>query len=43
MLSWRAGYQPGVGEQPAEVVRTVDAPRLEALMVRLMANSSKQK
>jgi inosine-uridine nucleoside N-ribohydrolase len=41
MLSWRAGYQPGIGEQPAQVVRTVDAARLEKLMVTLMANSAK--
>jgi len=40
-LSWRAGYQPGLGEQPAEVVRTVDPKRLEALMVKLMSNSAK--
>lgn len=41
LLSWRKGYQPGVGEQPAEVVRAIDPPRLEALMVRLIANSAK--
>ncbi len=41
MLSWRAGYQPGVGEQSAQVVREVDAARLEALMVRLTARPSK--
>lgn len=34
MLSWREGYQPGLGEQKAEVVRAVDPKRLEALMVR---------
>ena len=33
-LSWRAGYQPGLGERPAEVVRAIDPERLEALMVR---------
>jgi hypothetical protein len=38
MLSWFAPYRPGLGEQPATVIRTIDAPRLEALMVRLMAN-----
>lgn len=43
MLSWHAGYQPGVGEQPAEVVRTIDPARLEALMVRLMGNSRRGK
>ncbi len=40
MLSWRDGYQPGLGEQKADVVRAVDPRRLEALMVRLMANST---
>jgi len=34
MLSWREGYQPGLGEQKTEVVRAVDPKRLEALMVR---------
>ena len=34
MLSWREGYQPGLGEQKADVVRAVDPKRLEALMVR---------
>jgi inosine-uridine nucleoside N-ribohydrolase len=43
LLSWRAGYEPGVGEQSAEVVRAVDPKRLEALMVRLIANSAKKK
>ena len=41
MLSWRAGYQPGLGEQSATVVRAVDPARMEALMVKLMANSAK--
>ena len=41
MLSWTAGYEPKLGEQPAEVVLAVDPPRLEALMVKLMANSAK--
>lgn len=40
MLSWNPGYQPDLGEQRAEVVRTVDAARLEGLMVSLMANSA---
>lgn len=39
MLSWREHYQPGLGERKAHVVRTIDAARLEALMVRLMAAS----
>ena len=34
MLSWREGYQPRLGEQKAEVVRSVDPKRLEALMAR---------
>ncbi|WP_093224683.1 nucleoside hydrolase [Sphingomonas sp. NFR15] len=37
MLSWRDGYQPGLGEQKAEVVRAVDPKRLEALMAREMS------
>ena len=41
MLSWSPGYQPDLGEQKAEVVRKVDAKRLEDLMVSLMANSAK--
>ena len=28
MLSWRAGYQPGLGEQSAEVVRAIDPQRM---------------
>lgn len=40
MLSWRAGYQPGLGEQSATVVRSVDVARLEALMVRLIGHSA---
>ena len=43
MLSWRDGYQPDLGEQKAEVVRSVDPKRLEALMVKLVANSAKPK
>ena len=43
MLSWRAGYQPGLGEQPADVVRSIDAKRMEALMVKLMANGARRK
>lgn len=35
-LSWHAGYQPGLGERPAEVVRAIDPERLEALMVRAL-------
>lgn len=40
LLSWREGYQPGVGERSASVVRRIDAARLETLMVRLVANST---
>ena len=40
LLSWRAGYEPGVGEQPADVVRKIDVARLEALMVTLVASSA---
>ncbi|WP_295635740.1 nucleoside hydrolase [Novosphingobium sp.] len=39
-LSWRAGYQPGLGEQRAQVVRSVDVARLEALMVREVAHKT---
>ncbi len=38
-LSWFAPYAPGLGEQPATVVRRVDPARLEALMVELVGNS----
>lgn len=37
MLSWREGYQPGVGEQRAQVIRRIDVPRMEALMLRLVS------
>ena len=40
LLSWREGYQPALGERSATVVRTIDATKLEALMVRLVANSA---
>ena len=43
MLSWRDGYRPDLGEQKAEVVRSVDPKRLEALMVKLVANSARPK
>lgn len=35
-LSWAPHYQPGVGERIETVVRAVDVPRLERLMVELM-------
>ena len=43
MLSWSAGYEPGLGEQSADVVRSVDPQRMEDLMVKLMANSARKK
>jgi len=33
-LSWNEHYQPGLGEQPVDAVRSVDAQRLYALMVK---------
>lgn len=36
-LSWRAGYQPGLGEQQADVIMAIDPARLEDLAVRLIA------
>ena len=36
-LSWKEGYQPGIGEQRADVIRAIDPARLEALMLRLLA------
>lgn len=41
MLSWRERYQPGLGERKAHVVRAIDAARLEALMIRVMAEGAK--
>ena len=41
MLSWRAGYEPGLGEHKALVVRAVDPARLEFFMVGLLGNSGK--
>jgi inosine-uridine nucleoside N-ribohydrolase len=38
LLSWRAHYEPHLGEQPAEVVRSIDPARLEAMMVTLIGN-----
>jgi inosine-uridine nucleoside N-ribohydrolase len=38
LLSWQAAYRPGLGEQPALVVRSIDVPRFEALIVRLIGN-----
>ena len=33
-LSWREHYQPGLGEQAANVIRKVDRTKLEALLLR---------
>ncbi|TXS95276.1 nucleoside hydrolase [Parahaliea maris] len=41
MLSWHEHYQPGLGERKAHVVRTVDAKRLEALMVEAMREGAR--
>nr|WP_226015914.1 nucleoside hydrolase [Novosphingobium sp. FKTRR1] len=41
MLSWREHYQPGLGERPAEVIHSIDPAKLEALMVRTIAESAK--
>lgn len=43
MLSWREGYQPGLGEQPATIVRTIDVARLEDWMVRTIGNSARRR
>ena len=40
-LSWRPGYEPGLGERSATVVRTIDPERLETLMVTLVSESGK--
>ena len=40
-LSWHAAYRPNLGEQPATVTRTIDVPRLEALMVHLMGGAKR--
>jgi purine nucleosidase len=42
LLSWDEGYQPKLGEQQAEVVRTVDPARLEALMIRLISDEAQR-
>lgn len=39
-LSWIKGYEPGLGEQPATVARSIDPARMEALMVDLLRNST---
>ncbi|MET0241029.1 MAG: nucleoside hydrolase [Sphingobium sp.] len=42
-LSWREHYQPKLGEQKAEVIYSVDAARMEDLMVKLMGNRPRRK
>ena len=42
MLSWREHYQPDLGEQKAHVVRAIDPKRLEAAMVKAMAEGAKR-
>lgn len=37
ILSWTNGYQPDLGEQREIVVETIDVPKLEALMQKLIA------
>ncbi|MEO0508595.1 MAG: nucleoside hydrolase [Verrucomicrobiota bacterium] len=37
-LSWREHYQPGLGEQPAMVIRKIDRARLEALLLKQLGN-----
>ncbi|MCJ2186749.1 nucleoside hydrolase [Novosphingobium beihaiensis] len=41
-LSWREHYQPGLGEQKAHVVRAIDPKRLEAVMVKALAEGVKR-
>ncbi|MFT4047727.1 MAG: hypothetical protein QM661_13685, partial [Solimonas sp.] len=36
-LSWTPGYEPGLGEQRATVVREVDVAGVEQLLVALMS------
>ncbi|MGH8200900.1 MAG: nucleoside hydrolase [Steroidobacteraceae bacterium] len=39
-LSWPEGAGPGLGERPVQVVFTVDVPRLNSLVVRLLTAAS---
>ena len=36
ILSWPVGAGPGLGERPVQVVFSVDVPRLDSLVVRLL-------
>jgi purine nucleosidase len=38
-LSWPVGAGPGLGERPVQVVFTVDVPRLNRLVVRLLTSA----
>lgn len=40
-LSWSEHYQPGIGEQKAQVIQAIDPVKLNDLMVRLMKNLGK--
>ena len=40
-LSWREGYQPGLGEQKAQVVLAIDPARVEAALVDAVAGVAK--
>ena len=39
-LSWHEHYQPGLGEQKAKVIRTIDPKKLNDLMIRLVGQLS---
>ncbi len=41
LLSWQAEYRPGLGEQPAMVVRAINVPRFEALLVGSISNGGR--
>lgn len=41
-LSWREHYQPGLGERKAHVIRAIDPQRLEAVMVKAIAEGAKR-
>lgn len=36
-LSWAPGFEPGLGEQQAEVEKAIDLPRFRALFIRLLS------
>lgn len=41
-LSWHTAYAPGLGEQPANVVKAVDPYRLESLLIKSLRGISKK-